>query len=184
MERWRSGNTGEREAIGVRINWQEMKSYDFARLQARAFPTPAEARNPYIYGRVGVVVNVSGREHPGELRREFDRMGVRCHHLPLVETGPDMGLENILLAVGILEEADAAGIPAVVHCDFGNNRSRVVAEAFCLLKTGILLDDEYRGARNHLVFNCLAGHLPPVPEMVSLILSPWPDMHDSSTRAV
>lgn len=36
-----------------------MKTYDFARIQARPFSTAAELKNPFIYGRVRYVLNVS-----------------------------------------------------------------------------------------------------------------------------
>lgn len=146
-----------------------MKTYDFARLQARPFPTVAEARNPFIYGRVGVVVNVSQRDYPEELVQEFEKAGITFHHLPLMETGDDMGLDNILKAVGILEEADRAGKAAVVHCDFGNNRSRVVAEAFHFRKTGFQLEDEYKESFNHLLYNCHRGLLPPQPVIEEIL---------------
>lgn len=133
-------------------------------LQARSFPTLEELHNPYIYGRVAIVVNVSERKYPEEILHEFKRMGIRCHHYPLVETPGDMGWTNVLRAVRVLEKADNDGISAVVHCGLGNNRSRVVAEAFYFRKMGFHLEDEYKGCLNHLVFNCQAGHLPRLSE--------------------
>lgn len=38
-----------------------MKTYDFARIQARPFPTVAELKNPNIYGYVRYVLNVSDK---------------------------------------------------------------------------------------------------------------------------
>lgn len=98
-------------------------------------------------------------------------LGIQAYHFPLVETGNDMGLENILKAVRVLEKADADGAPAVVHCGFGNNRSRVVVECYHYRKLGFQLEDGYKGAFNHLAYNCSAGLLPPLPEVESLIRS-------------
>ena len=152
-----------------------MKTYTFAQLQARSFPTMMEAHNPYIYGRVKVVVNVSEQDYPRSLSREFKRMGITCYHFPLVETGTDMGFENILKAVLALENADQSGHYAVVHCDFGNNRSRVVAEAFHYRKMGFQFEDEYKGALNHIAYNSHIGLLPPMEEIEARIRELYPD---------
>ncbi len=148
-----------------------MKSYDFARIQARPFPTAAELGNPYIYGRVKYVLNVSDKDYPKEIAEGMARLGIRSFFLPLVETGNDMGLENILRTVRILELADEEGVPVIVHCGFGNNRSRVVVECFHYRKFGFQLEDAYKGARNHLEYNCSNGLLPPIEEVESMILA-------------
>lgn len=55
----------------------------------------------------------------------------------------------------------------IVHCDFGNNRSRSFVEAFHYMVIGRQLEDEYKGEINHLAYNCKAGHLPPMEELES-----------------
>lgn len=50
-----------------------MKTYDFASLQARPFPTVADLKNPYIFGKTAVVINVSEKEWPSSLRELFPR---------------------------------------------------------------------------------------------------------------
>lgn len=146
-----------------------MKTYEFAKIQARHYPTYAELLNPYIYGRVDVVINVSESEWPPFFEETFTFGPKRLVHLPLRETGTDMGLENILQCIRILEEADRDNLPVIVHCDFGNNRSRVVAECFHYRKLGFQLEDPYKGAINHLAYNCSIGLLPPIEEMEKLI---------------
>ena len=121
-----------------------------------------ELRNPHIYGRTGIVINVSERDYPEVLKQYLQKHGKQLWHLPLSETDSDMGLENILKCVGILEQADKRNIPAIVHCDGGNNRSRVAVECYHYRKMGYQLDDEYKGAMNHLVYNCSIGILPPI----------------------
>ena len=146
-----------------------MKTYDFARIQARSFPTAAELKNPYIYGHVRYVLNVSDVKYPEEIEKRLNEMGIQTYYLPLVETGTDMGLENILKAVRILEEADAEKAPVIVHCGFGNNRSRVVVECFHFRKMGFQLEDEYKGALNHLVYNCGIGLLPAIEDVERML---------------
>ena len=146
-----------------------MKTYQFAKIQARPYPNMAEIRNPYIYGKAGCVINVSEKEYPAEIREELERQGKLLRHFPLVETGKDMGLDNIIRCVRVLEEADADGIPVIVHCGFGNNRSRVVVECFHFRKMGFQLEDEYKGAKNHLAYNCGIGLLPPIKEVERIL---------------
>ena len=146
-----------------------MKTYQFAEIQARPFPYLAEVKNPYIYGRVGYGINVSETEYPAEIREELERQGKLLWHFPLVETGTDMGLDNIIRCVRILEKADADGIPVIVHCGLGNNRSRVVAECFHFRKMGFQLEDEYKGAMNHLAYNCGIGLLPAIEDVERML---------------
>ena len=139
-----------------------MKTYQFADIQARPFPNNIELRNPHIYGRTGIVINVSERDYPEDLKQYLQQQGKQFWHLPLSETDSDMGLENILRCVRILEQADKWIIPAIVHCDGGNNRSRVVVECYHYRKMGFQFDDVYKGAMNHLAYNCSIGILPPI----------------------
>lgn len=44
-----------------------MKIYSFAELVVRCFPTVQELDNPYIYGDVQVIINVSGHEYPEDI---------------------------------------------------------------------------------------------------------------------
>ena len=48
----------------------------------------------------------------------------------------------------------------VVHCDFGQHRSRLVVEAFYFAKYGEHFTDEYKGFTNHLIYDCMSHHLP------------------------
>ena len=118
---------------------------------------------------VKVIINVSGHEYPKEIASVLTSRGIKMYSFPLVEDGPDMGLENILSAIRILKDTDAAGEKVVLHCTCGNNRSRSVAEAFYYAKTGELFEDEYKGYQNHLVYNCETGHLPDLAIMHELL---------------
>ena len=147
-----------------------MKSYPFAKLSVTGFPTIADLNNKWIFPLdVKVIVNVSGHDYPKEIASVLNSRGVKTYSFPLVEEGPDMGLENILSAISVLKEADAAGEKVILHCTCGNNRSRTVAEAFCYAKTGEHFADEYKGYQNHLVYNCETGHLPDLATLESLL---------------
>lgn len=146
-----------------------MKIYSFAELVVRGFPTVQELDNPYIYGGVQVIINVSGLEYPEDILSIIESRGIRWHHFPLVEEGPNMGLDILLSAVRELIKADTAGERVVLHCSFGNNRSRTVAEAFYYIKSGAQFKDEYKGYPNHLLYNCGEGHLPEVDEMERIL---------------
>ena len=147
-----------------------MKSYPFAKLIVTGFPTMADLNNKWIFPLdVKVIINVSGHEYPKDVAAILSRRGIKTYHFPLVEEGIDMGMDNILSAVKVLQEADSMGEKAVLHCTCGNNRSRTVAEAFCYTKTGELLSDEYKGYMNHLEYNCETGHLPDLATMKGLL---------------
>lgn len=139
--------------------------YPFSDLDVRAYPTVRDLDNPYIFGNVRVVINVSEHRYPLRMRLKMRRMGLRTYHLPLKEEGCDMGLDNIIAAVKILMDADRCGEKVILHCMCGTNRSRTVAEAFSYAKTGEHFSDGYRGQFNHLKYNSLAGHLPPMDEI-------------------
>ena len=142
-----------------------MTSYKFADIQARPFPNFLEIMNPNIYGRADIVINVSSKEYSEEIERYLKQHNKHLYYYPLIETGNDMGLENILRCVSILEQADKNKIPVIIHCDCGNNRSRVVIECFHYRKLGYQYIDEYKGAINHLAYNCSIGLLPPIEEV-------------------
>ena len=51
-------------------------------------------------------------------------------------------------------------IPTIVHCIGGNNRSPLVVECAFYALYGYHLVDEYKGAKNHLLYNVEQGNLP------------------------
>ena len=146
-----------------------MKNYSFSNLIVRPFPTTADLNNPWIFGGVQVLINVSGHEYTKDLLKVIEAKGIRWYFFPLKEEVTDMGLENILSAVRELVKADAAGEKVILHCSCGNNRSRTVAEAFHFKKMGYHLEDEYKGYPNHLAYNCGEGHLPRLSEIEELL---------------
>ena len=148
---------------------RKMKTYSFAKLQARWYPTMEEIANPFIYGRVQNVVNVSELQYDVEMQRAFDEKGVSTKFLPLSENDVDMGMSNIVETVKLLENVDKAGMSSIVHCVGGDNRSRVVCECFHYRKCGFWPDDEYKGFRNHVEYNIATGHLPSLTQIEAAI---------------
>lgn len=134
--------------------------YPFSDIDVRAYPNIHDLDNPYIFGGVRVIVNVSEHRYPLKMRIKLRRMGIRWYWFPLKEEGKDMGLANMMKALAVLKDADGAHEKVVLHCMCGTNRSRTVAEAFCFMKTGEHFHDEYRNEYNHLQYNCSSGHLP------------------------
>ena len=139
-----------------------MHTYPFAKISARNFPTPADLRNPWIFPKdVAVVVCVS-QYFDEALAEIMKSRGAEYHHLPLEEEVDDIGWENILKAVAIILQADKEDKRVIVHCDFGQHRSRLIVEAFHFAKFGTHFVDEYHGYDNRIIYNCSNHHLPPL----------------------
>ena len=132
---------------------------DFSKIKVRPYPTRSDLLNPYIFGGVRAVINVSEKEDK-EICDFYQERGIDYHHYPLKENVNDMGWDNIIAAVKILINNLKEGIPTVVHCIGGNNRSRVVVECVYYVIWGKHLADEYKGYSNHLIYNVSMGFLP------------------------
>ena len=142
-----------------------MKSYSFAKVSARGMVTEADYNNKYIFtDDLKCIINVS-EIHRVDRPRFIRERAIPVHNLPLTESGCDMGFRNLLMAVKYLLLTDNFGDRSLVCCDFGVNRSRTVIEAFHYAKMGYHFEDEYKGSFNHLVYNCEAGLLPPLPDV-------------------
>jgi len=137
-----------------------MKSYTFSNITLRPFSTVADLNNPWIFGGVQVIINVSGHDYPEDVKKVLSDKGIESYWFPLVEEGPDMGIDNIIKAIHVLQLCDEEKKKVILHCTCGNNRSRTVAELFYFIKTGEQFDDEYKGYANHLLYNIGEGHLP------------------------
>ncbi len=144
-----------------------MKAYTFTNLTVRPFPTMADLNNPWIFGGVQVIINVSGHDYSDEIKQLLSAKGIELYWFPLVEEGPNMGIDNIIRAVHVLQECYQENRKVILHCTCGNNRSRTVAEVFHYVKTGGHFDDEYKGYANHLLYNIGEGHLPVMDEIMA-----------------
>lgn len=142
-----------------------MKSYTFAKVSARGRLTDADYNNKYIITEdLKQIINVSERGL-GRPFTFFKQRNIIAKHLPLTEDAVDMGYLSLTLAVRFLMQCDKEGKRSIVCCDFGNNRSRTVVEAFHYAKMGFHFEDEYKGYQNHLIYNCSCGFLPPLSDV-------------------
>ena len=156
--------------LGACLFYKTMKLYQFSKISARCFPNMTDLNNPWIFPKdVAVVVNVSQR-FDAAIADELVKRGAEYYHFPLDEEVDDIGLENIVKAVDVLLRSDAQDKRMVVHCDYGQHRSRLVVEAFHYAKFGEHFMDGYKGYDNHLIYNCCTEHLPSI-EKVEGVLS-------------
>lgn len=133
--------------------------------------TRADYNNKYIITDDLIqIINLSGKANI-DRSQLFKDTGIIVREMPLTEEGNDMGYQKILDAVRHLLYWDNLGKRSLVCCDFGVNRSRTVVEAFHYARMGYHFEDEYKGCVNHLIYNCQAGHLPPLSEVESELKS-------------
>ena len=136
-----------------------MRKYDFANITVRPFPTISDLSNPYIFGGIESVINVSEKED-SRLCDYYKKHNIKYYYFPLKECVPDMGWSNILKCSKVIVENVKYNIATIVHCIGGNNRSPLVVECAFYALFGNHLTDEYKGAKNHLLFNVEQGYLP------------------------
>lgn len=153
-----------------------MKTYAFAQIAAREYPTVNILDNPYIWGGVQVCINVSEKPYSAELCDAMKQRGISWLACPVSEDPGDLWLDALRTALLAMITAYVSDIKMIVHCDFGNNRSRTFVEAFYYVLKDEQFHDEYKGEYNHLVYNCKQGHLPPVEETEGFLDSLRPDI--------
>ena len=57
-----------------------MKYYSFSNLTVHPFPTIADLNNPWIFGGVQVLINVSCHDYPKEILDAIESKGIRWYH--------------------------------------------------------------------------------------------------------
>lgn len=142
-----------------------MKSYSFAPIAAREYPTLHLLANPYIWGGVQFCVNLSEKPYSPELRSDLEYLGIEWVHCPVSEEPGADWLPSFAEALPKVYRAFKDGKKQIVHCDLGNNRSRALVEALYYAIHRKQFPDEYKGEINHLIYNCKEGHLPDVSEL-------------------
>lgn len=105
-----------------------MRSYAFAPISAREYPTIRLLDNPYIWGGVRFCVNVSEKPYSTELVMALKEHGIEWIYCPVSENDGAQRRDAILNALPKMLLAYESGLKQVVHCDFGNNRSRSFVE--------------------------------------------------------
>lgn len=159
-----------------------MKSYSFAPISAREYPTLKILDNPYIWGGVRFCVNVSEKPYSSELEAAMASHGIEWVFCPVSEDEGSLWWESMEAGLMALDAAHKAGKKIVVHCDCGNNRSRSFVEAFHYMITGKQFEDEYKGEINHLAYNCKAGHLPSLEETEKRLSVLWGELNQDKIK--
>ena len=117
-----------------------MKNYTFSKVSARGYLTKADLENRWtITDDLKLVINLS-EKCDEDAARLLEGRGISYIWLPLLEETEDIGYDAILKAVDEMLKHDEYGDRMIVHCDFGNNRSRTVVEAFHFAKMGFHLE--------------------------------------------
>lgn len=147
-----------------------MKTYDFAPISAREYPTVKILDHPYIWAGVKFCVNLSERPYSSELVEALATHGIEWIHCPVSEEPGADWLESFARALPQMYKAYKEGKNQIVHCDLGNNRSKSLVETFHYLIKHSQLEDEYKGEINHLAYNCKIGHLPPLEEVQARLI--------------
>lgn len=142
-----------------------MKAYSFAPISAREYPSVKILDHPHIWGGVQFCVNVSEKPYTPELEAAMAAHGIEWIHCPVSEDPDADWLESFAVALPKMYMAYKKGKKQIVHCDLGNNRSRSFVEALFFAIVRKEFDDPYKGADNHLEYNCTIGHLPDIGEM-------------------
>ena len=142
-----------------------MKTYTFARISAREYPTLQQLANPHIWGDVQLCINLSEKPYSPEIRAAIEARGVEWHYRPISEESGADWLPAFADALPRLYLAFRGGKKMIVHCDLGNNRSRSLVEALHFAVKHVHFPDEYKGEFNHLIYNCKEGHLPSIQEL-------------------
>ena len=148
-----------------------MRLYTFAHIADREYPTLHLLDHPYIWGGVRFCVNVSEKPYSTDVVEAMAEHGIDWIHCPVSEEPGSNWRDSLLTAIPQMITAYHSGWKQIVHCDFGNNRSRTFVEAFYYCLKDEHLEDPYKGEMNHLAYNCRIGQLPPLDEMEPLLLS-------------
>ena len=142
-----------------------MRLYSFAPISAREYPTVETLDHPHIWGGVQFCVNLSEKPYSPDLVSAMAAHGIEWVHCPVSEGPGADWLESFAIALPKMYRACKAGKKQIVHCDLGNNRSRAFAEALFFAVVRKEYDEPYKGADNHLEYNCIQGHLPDIGEV-------------------
>ena len=148
-----------------------MKKYDFADISVREYPTLHLLNHPFIWGGVRFCVNMSEKPYSTDLVKAMAEHDIDWIHCPVSEEPGSCWQDSLLSAIPPMISAYRSGWKQIVHCDFGNNRSRTFVEALYYCLHGEHIEDEYRGEVNQLAYNCKIGHLLPLTETESLLTS-------------
>ena len=149
---------------GLSSDLSQMKQYPEINTVVHGLPNVLDINNPYIFGKIDLLVNLSEHELTKAVNEILCHRNVEVLHFPLSEeNGADWGPAYVKL-LPMIAERIKHGIHVGICCSLGNNRSRTLAEALFYVFFEKHYHDEYKGEYNHLIYNCAQGHLPEIAE--------------------
>lgn len=146
----------------------------FKELNARTRPflTLRDIDNKWIWNECKHVINVSQKNH-----NEMDVNSIKSHGSTYewIPMGENHDLDIALICQAMKTLLSYNGEDTIIHCDFGNNRSRLVCEFALYAKTGVWLTDEdsagLDGCLNKTEYNIKHGYLPEIRIVEQTILT-------------
>lgn len=138
--------------------------------RTRPFLTIDEIRNKWIWGSCRHVINVSKRKQKKKVVKTIKELGATYDWIPMDEN-EKLDINLICKAMKTLLSYD--GEETIIHCEMGNNRSRLVCEFALYAKTGKWMDDDLSvglgGCKNMTVYNIKRGYLPELEVVEKMI---------------
>lgn len=136
-----------------------MEKFFLKHMRVRGSLTLTDLQNKWIMDGVCCVINVSS-DFNATVDAQLRKMGIPYYWFPMAESNNDMGLNSIYGAVNILQPYIESLQPVIIHCQRGNNRSRVVKESLYFANYNswlVDIDGTFKVKQN-----CAEGHLPPI----------------------
>jgi len=140
------------------------------KLIIRSYLQVDEIENRSILEGIDIVINVSGR-FKDDISALIQSKNVQYYWFPIKVGFYDMGLKSLYGALEILYLAEKQNKKVILHCMLGNNRSRMVAEAYYYSRFHKHFEDPYKGYKSHLFYNCENEALLPIKEMEFFLIN-------------
>lgn len=129
--------------------------------RTRPFLSKKDLENKWIWNGCKHVINVSQKEQDKVVIENIENRGATYVWIPIGENR-ELDVEQICKAMKELLSYN--GEDTIVHCDYGNNRSRLVCEFAHYAMTGVWINDELsvglNGCHNKTDDNIKRGFLP------------------------
>jgi len=140
--------------------------------KTRPFLTIRDIENKWIWMSTKHVINVSKKEHDENVVNAIYNHGATYSWIPFGEH-EELDIHKICKAMKVLLSYN--GEETIIHCDLGNNRSRLVCEFALFAINRKWMVDELStgldGCINKTFFNIKRGYLPEIEKVVLLQFS-------------
>lgn len=133
-------------------------------LRIGAYPNILDFNSKYKCADIDIIINVSDCLKP-EIMTIIKERNIDSYWFPMNESTSDIGLNSIYGAIVVLRKAEIDNKKVFIHCWGGNNRSQTVTDSYFFLRQKQQPENEYKGFKNHLIYNAETGHLPSIEKM-------------------